>query len=257
MLKKIKTGESVTINENGKKIWEIIKYYGSDRYEDNSSCINYKIGVYQESINQYIQEYLINFEYLTRLLENYGFKLISKEEANEMGLPNGTGMFSSLFESMVQSSKHNKKIMNDIGTALNMTSFEKKISFLNRYFVFQKIQEVNTLKVQLDFSQYNEFGIMLNNEETEVAKVVAKYTNQTLKPRIKKLNKKILITSNDTSTNIKKNQLDDDDKMENQEPLEIGEVIKINDPIELKEPEQTETIIIKKKKPKKKLIIES
>jgi len=82
LLKKTKTGESIQINEDGKKIWELVKGYGSDNFEDDSSSIGYRIDVFQESINQLISEYLINFDYLDRVMESYGFKIINKEEAN-------------------------------------------------------------------------------------------------------------------------------------------------------------------------------
>jgi hypothetical protein len=56
MLKKVKTNESIQINIENKKIWEVTKRYGSDIFEDNSSCIGYKVDVYQESINNTISE---------------------------------------------------------------------------------------------------------------------------------------------------------------------------------------------------------
>ena len=132
-LKKIKTGESVQIIEQGKKIWEMIKIYKADTFEDNSSSISYEISVYQESINQYISEYLVNYDYFDRLMDAYGFKLISKEEANEMGLPEGSGLFSELFINMLDEIKRNKFKASSFGEAPNMTKAEKKISFLNRY----------------------------------------------------------------------------------------------------------------------------
>ena len=94
LLKKIKTNESIQIKEDGKKIWEIVKDYGASTFEDNSSSVGYKISVYQESINQLIPEYLINFDYLDRVFDAYGFKLITQEEAKELGFPNGSGLFS-------------------------------------------------------------------------------------------------------------------------------------------------------------------
>jgi len=51
-LKKVKFGESVKIIQDDKKIWEITKYYNSDSFNDDSSSLNYRIEVYQESINQ-------------------------------------------------------------------------------------------------------------------------------------------------------------------------------------------------------------
>jgi hypothetical protein len=149
-------GESIQIVEDGKKIWEVVKLFNSDTFEDNSSSIGYEIGVYQESINQLISEYLINFTYLDRVLENYGFKLVTREEAKSFGLPEATGLFSELFMSMLEEVKLNKYKEKDYGKALNMSAFEKKISFLNRYFVYKKVIMVNAEKVELELGEYNE-----------------------------------------------------------------------------------------------------
>jgi len=193
LLKKVKTNESIAIIENGKKIWEATKNYGADRFDDDSSSIGYKISIFQDSINQTIPEYLINFDYFTRVLESYGFKLIDREEAQNMGLPEGSGMFSELFSNMLEEIKRNKFKAKDYGEAINMTSFEKKISFLNRYFVYKKIREVNTEKVQIELSEYNETEMLRDSSATKHAVDVAKKEEVVLKPKIRKLSKKLLL----------------------------------------------------------------
>ena len=45
-------------------MWEIKKLYNK-RFSNTEECIGYKIDVFQESINNYIPEYLVNFDYLT------------------------------------------------------------------------------------------------------------------------------------------------------------------------------------------------
>jgi hypothetical protein len=80
-------------------------------------------------------------------MENYGFKLLSREEANVIGLPNGSGLFGELFSRMTNDIKRKKNGAVDFGEAANMNSYEKKISFLNRYFVFKKIRKVNAESV--------------------------------------------------------------------------------------------------------------
>jgi hypothetical protein len=190
-LKKIKRGDSVQIIEDGKKIWEIIKDYGSDNFEDNSSSIGYRINVYQESINQYISEYLVNYDYFDRLMDAYGFKLISKEEANEMGLTSGSGLFSELFINMLDEIKKNRFKGTMFGEAPNMTTFEKKISFLNRYFVYKKVREVNIDKLQLELGEYEEAVVVREREETKKAVVIAKEENVKIRPKIRKLGKRI------------------------------------------------------------------
>ena len=194
-LKKFKTNEGIQIVDEGKKIWEVIKRYGSDNFDDDSSSIGYQIDVYQESINQYISEYLVNYDYLNRVMESYGFTIINREEANEMGLPEGSGLFSELFINMLDEIKRNKFKATLFGEAPNMTSFEKKISFLNRYFVYKKVREVNIDKLQLELGEYEEAVVRREKEETKKAVVVAKEEEVNLKPKVRKLSKKILLVA--------------------------------------------------------------
>ena len=232
-LRKIKTGDSIQIVDEGKKIWEVIKDYGSDNFDDDSSSIGYRINVFQESINQYIYEYLVNYDYLDRIMESYGFKLITREEANEVGLPSGSGLFSELFINMLDEIKRNKFKASLFGDAPNMTSFEKEISFLNRFFVYKKIREVNVDKLQLELGEYDEAIVEREKEETKKAVVIAKEEEIKIKPKIRKLSKKILLVAATEAV---------DDKTKT-----IEEAIK-------KKTKVTET---KSKKPKKLLIIES
>ncbi len=233
-LKKIKTGDSIQLNEDGKKLWEIIKDYGADNFDDDSSSIGYKINVYQESINQYISEYLVNYDYFDRLMDAHGFKLINKEEANEMGLPSGSAMFSELFINMLEEIKKNKFKTNMYGEAPNMTTSEKKISFLNRYFVYKKVREVNIDKLNLELGEYEEAVITREKEETKKAVVVAKEEFKT-RPKIRKLGKKIELVPATEAVNepakkieeaiekdkkkSKKNKLTEEKKTKNLKPL--------------------------------------
>jgi hypothetical protein len=149
-------GESVSIIQNGEKIWSITKQYDRDTFDDEDSSVGFAIDVYQESINKTFREYLVNYTYLTRLLENYGFALLPVEEAIHMNLPSGSGMFSELFNLMNTELKRKTKSRlkygsrDEYGAAPKMTSGEKKISFLNRYFVYKKIRDVDAEKVAYD-----------------------------------------------------------------------------------------------------------
>jgi hypothetical protein len=195
LLSKKQKSESVQIVEDGKKIWEVVKNYSAESFDDNSSSIGYKIDVYQESINQLISEYLINFDYLNRVLENYGFKLISRDEAKSFGLPEGSGLFSELYMKMLEEIKTNKFKEKDYGKSIEMTAYEKKISFLNRYFVYKKVMMVNTEKVELELGEYNEMDRVENTFETREAVKVATKQVQKSKSLVKKLNKKLLLVN--------------------------------------------------------------
>ena len=194
-LRKIKNGDSIQLVDEGKKVWEVIKVYNADTFEDNSSSIGYEISVYQESINQYISEYLVNYDYFDRLMDAHGFKLISREEANDMGLPEGSGLFSELFINMIDEIKRNKFKATLFGEAPNMTTIEKKISFLNRYFVYKKVREVNIDKLQLELGEYEDAVVEREKKETNRAVVIAKEEEVKIKPKVRKLSKKMLLVA--------------------------------------------------------------
>ena len=160
------TGEGIRIMDGETKMWEITKQYDSDSFDDDASCLGYTIDVYQESINKIFSEYLVNYEYLIELLEQYGFMLLNTVECGELGIPNSIGNFNILFNEMQQrvNSRRIRKV--DIGRALEMTPNEKKISFLNKYFIFKKIRDVNAEEVE---------KIQLNTTgEKEVTHIVQK-----------------------------------------------------------------------------------
>lgn len=194
-LKKTKTGDSVKIIEDGRKIWEITKGYGGDSFDDDSSSIGYRIDVYQESINQTISEYLVNFDYLHRVMSAYGFEIISREEAKDMGLPEGSGLFSELFLHMLDEIAKNKFKAKEYDQAPFMTAPEKKISFLNRYFVYKKVRTVNTEDIELELGEYQETAILRNAEDTKHAQDVAIKEVAKIQPKVRKLSKKILLVA--------------------------------------------------------------
>jgi hypothetical protein len=147
LLKGQSKGESVTIMKGERKIYEITKMYDQTGFPDDEMSLGYPINVYQESINQTLREYLVNYEYFKEIMENYGFVLVEKEEARRMDLPSGSGLFSELYKHMENEIKRNPKKEVDYGTALNITAEERRISFMNRYFVFKKVRSLDAKKM--------------------------------------------------------------------------------------------------------------
>ena len=147
LLKTKKKEESVTIMRDGNKIYEITKQYDQTGFPEDEMSLGYAIDVYQESINKVFREYLVNFNYLVRIMENYGFVVLPTGEATGLGLPNGTGLFEELFDSMVSDVTRDKRKVADYGQAGEMSTEEKRISYMNRYFVFRKTRNVNAEKV--------------------------------------------------------------------------------------------------------------
>jgi hypothetical protein len=90
----------------------------------------------------------------------------------------------------------NKFKASSYGLAPNMTKYEKKISFLNKYFVFKKINKhVNAEQVQLELGEYNEIDVVVNKKDTYVAVEVAKEKVEQIEKyaKVRKLNKKLLL----------------------------------------------------------------
>jgi hypothetical protein len=175
LLKNLKNEEGMTIMKEGRKIYEIIKMYDQTGFPNEDMSLGYSINVFQESINQYFREYLVNFEYFTRIMEDYGFILVTKDEAKHMNLPNGTGMFSELFTLMEIELKSNPKNEANYRKAKYMTPEEKRISFMNRYFIFKKIRDVDVKKMS---------HVIL--KESELEERLGEETLQELEGEIKK-----------------------------------------------------------------------
>ena len=192
-LKKKQLGEDIAIYENGIKIWQLIKEYDQTTFEDNESSISYKISVYQESINQLIPEYLVNFDYLNRIMEDYGFVVLPREDAKKMGLPEGSGMFLELYHQLSNEIKRFPNKENEYGSALKMFSYEKDISFLNRYFVYKKVRNVDAVKVANSFLVQSRDEFDLERNETKLSQKIVEEELTEKKPKVKKLKKKLVL----------------------------------------------------------------
>jgi mRNA (guanine-N7-)-methyltransferase len=136
VFEKLKNVDNYSIFVDDVMIFDLQKKFSQTGFVSDETSVGYAINVYQESINNYVTEYLVNFNYFVRLMENYGFKLLSNEEAKHFRFPSGSGLFSELFHQMKQD-----------GNPMDMTEKEKTISFLNRYFIFRKTHDVNAEKV--------------------------------------------------------------------------------------------------------------
>ena len=157
-LAKKRDGESVvfsTEDRRGKKakICEIVKRYSDTGFPDDDTSLGYPVDVFQESIGQFAREYLVNFAFFVEKMDDYGFKLVSKDEARQMGLPNATGLFGELYDAMRNEIRRRPSAEADYKEAPFMTSAEQSLSFLNRYFVFRKVMSVDAAKKEKLFLQ--------------------------------------------------------------------------------------------------------
>uniref|UniRef100_A0AB39JCK8 mRNA (guanine-N(7))-methyltransferase n=1 Tax=Florenciella sp. virus SA2 TaxID=3240092 RepID=A0AB39JCK8_9VIRU len=122
---------SIELYKDSKKIWSIDKKYNDDDdlfMSDTNSSLGFKISVYQESINQKIDEYLVNFDYFKKVMADYGFILDDSFSVNKSKI----------------SSVDNFEVLYNINhkSKQKMSKEEKKISFMNNYFVFKKVRDV-------------------------------------------------------------------------------------------------------------------
>ena len=118
----------------------------------------------------------MNFDYLIQLLENYGFDLVTPEEAETtlmFRMPDGTATFETMYHEMeIECKKKRREVEGDgggggsagnewerrcqheYGSALYMTQEEKQISFYNRYFIFRKNRNINAKQLKSSFLSY-------------------------------------------------------------------------------------------------------
>lgn len=238
-----------------KKICEIIKKYHEDGFEEDETSVGYRIHVFQETIQQTSVEYLVNFTYFVRIMENYGFELITEDEAQQLGLPHASGMFEELFHSMQNEIGKNPKKSADYKRAQFMTDAEKQISFLNRFCVFKKVTTVS--KETMDqFAK--QAAAMYNNEPEDVnnPELVAAF-NQVLNEQtvstgnIRKLKVKIVLKQ---KTTLREPSVDSEIEANPvklvEETIDILPTVDIESVQQFQEPPQEQTKPVKPEKPK-------
>jgi hypothetical protein len=146
----------------------------------------------------------VNFDYLNKVMSLYGFELIDRMTAGKFGLPNASGLFDELFRSMQSELKKSKSRGNEYGTAAYMSEYEKRISFLNRYFVYKKVRTVNAALVVLGTEDFDQTQI--NREpalEADASKADAKKAKAKPKPKIRALTSKLKLVG-DVETGVEK-----------------------------------------------------
>ena len=80
------------------------------------------ISGYMESINQILDEYLVDIPYLEEILEKYNIRRLSEKEESDLNLKTSIGNFELLYN-------HNE---------YSLSNTLKQYSFLNTWFVFKK-----------------------------------------------------------------------------------------------------------------------
>ena len=131
-------GDGATIRgtRGGRLVWSVTKLY--DRLDEDDTIYNNfgkKLRVFVETINQPIDEYVVDFDLLTAELATHDIVALTAEESEALGLLRGhTGTFRDVFDE--HNASGNREFRETIGA--HMTDEEKRYSFLNRWFVFKK-----------------------------------------------------------------------------------------------------------------------
>jgi hypothetical protein len=126
------------VTESSKKIIEIVKKYDDDlRFPPDEFSLGYEIQVWQESIGNYISEYLVNFEYLDGMMSKYGFEPHHLDKGDIFRKSRAS--FEELFRIMREHHSSNALY----AKALGMSNEEKTLSFLNDYFIYKKVRDVD------------------------------------------------------------------------------------------------------------------
>jgi hypothetical protein len=195
MLKTKSNGDGFTVIKDNVKICEITKLYYQTGFANDENSLGLSIDVFQETINKVFREYLVNFKYFSHIMENFGFVLLTDEEATLIGLPKSTGMFEILFQFMKHEIEKDHRKKYDYGDSMDMSHEERQISFMNRYFIFKKVRNIDAEKEEKIFHKtqiHEEQDIPI--DDNDILKLNQHVTTTNANPKfIRKLKHKIVI----------------------------------------------------------------
>ena len=146
-MRKIPKGGSLDKMKNGRIMWKIIRNYSSTEFENNDECLGKSIKVYISSINQVIEEYLVNFDYLKLKMAEKGLLPVTGGELTKLNLGNKNKESIDSFKEIFNQSSN--KDINKITSSLNMSEEEKELSFMFKYFIFKKNTSVEETQQQI------------------------------------------------------------------------------------------------------------
>ena len=93
---------------------------------------------------------------------------LTEAEAAQLGLPSSSATFDVLFDAMNQDLKRNRTYVPNFGSAPDMSEDETRISFLNRYFVFKKVRNVNLEQMAKRHGHDSSQSILAKETEAKV-----------------------------------------------------------------------------------------
>ena len=136
-LKDTPKGGSIDKFKNGRLMWKIVRNYRQNKFNNDESSVGMSIKVYISSINQIIEEFLVNFDYLKEKLAKYNIVPVTGQELNDLDLGNNNSESIGSFEDVFKS-KSNNPIISKIISNINLSPQEKDLSFMFNYFIFKR-----------------------------------------------------------------------------------------------------------------------
>lgn len=128
---------TVKSTKSNKVIWMLTKKYESFDFDSPQNNYGKEIDVFIESINNTVTEYLVDYQLLCKHFKEVGIVPMTENVIKKMGVRGANVSFRDLFMDM--EGEHKDTTVLAIKNAVeNMTSQEKRFSFLNRVYYFVK-----------------------------------------------------------------------------------------------------------------------
>ena len=193
-------GEGIAKFKDGEKIWEVTKRFNNIEFKDDESSLGYGIDIYQESINKVFREYLVNFDYVDKLMVNYGFTRLSDKELKHLGLfgDSSVSSFKEYFQQMEEQVNREQNTKKNYGKSFEMTADEKFVSFLNNAFIYKKVNNVDSENIQEIMEKSKE-------KELEGEKAVIQQKQQEIQAQFEAIKKTDVMKQQEQNTSEKSN----------------------------------------------------
>lgn len=127
-----KTDSIVGKEFSGDLMWKIDKKYGTSKFSftDKKGNFGKQIDVLVKTIGVVHPEYLVNFKYMIKIMEDYGFSLVFIKPFEDF--------YNELIEGKNIMNQPQKEFDRYVEIAKNMSDAEKQFSFFSSAFMFKK-----------------------------------------------------------------------------------------------------------------------
>ena len=143
-LKHLPKSGSIDKYKNGRLMWKLIKDYRQTTFNNDESSIGMPIKVYISSINQIIEEFLVNFDVLKDKLAKHGIVPVTGKDLEDINLPHSIGSFRDIYDSKSLSGDTSK-----ILETIQLSAEEKELSFMFNYFIFKRKTTDHTIESKI------------------------------------------------------------------------------------------------------------